>query len=59
MKEIRNIDDEIIKAKQKLRIKSKNFKKNFLKISKFITKEVCLIEDLQKNKKKNYTRGKI
>ncbi len=52
MKEIKDINVKIIKAKKKLRIKSKNFKENFLKISKFIKKEVCLIEDLKKNKKK-------
>ena len=40
-----NIEEKIIKEKKYLRNKSKNYKDNFLKIQKFIEKEVYNIED--------------
>ncbi|MDC0057602.1 DUF1479 domain-containing protein [Pelagibacteraceae bacterium] len=44
-----NIEEKIIKEKKYLRNKSKNYKDNFLKIQKFIEKEVLHIKELKKN----------
>ena len=44
-----NIEGKIIKEKKYLRNKSKNYKDNFLKIQKFIEKEILDIEELKKN----------
>ena len=44
-----NIEEKIIKEKKYLRNKSKNYKDNFLKIQKFIQKEVLHIKELKKN----------
>ena len=44
-----NIEEKIIKEKKYLRNKSKNYKDNFVKIQKFIEKEILDIEELKKN----------
>ena len=49
MIKLKNIDDKIIKAKIFLRNKSKNYKKNFLKIQEYIENEILKIEELKKN----------
>ena len=46
---LENIEDKIIKEKIILKQKSKNYKENFLKIEKFIEREVLNIESLKKN----------
>ena len=47
-----NIEKKIIKEKKYLRNKSKNYKDNFLKIQKFIEKEILDIEKPQRDKLK-------
>ena len=46
---LENIENKIIKEKIILKQKSKNYKENFLKIEKFIEREVLNIESLKKN----------
>ena len=49
MIKLNNIEDRIIKEKKILKNKSKNYKKNFLKIQKYIENEILKIEELKKN----------
>ena len=51
MIDLKNIEDIIIKEKNILRNKSKNFRENFSKIEKYILSEIIKIEDLKKNNK--------
>ena len=51
MIDLNNIDEIIIQEKNYLKSKSKNYKKNFLEIEKFITDEIANIEELNKNNK--------
>jgi hypothetical protein len=51
MIDLKNIEEIIIKEKNILRNKSKNFRENFSKIEKYILSEIIKIEDLKKNNK--------
>ena len=51
MIDLKNIEDIIIKEKNILRNKSKDFRENFSKIEKYILSEIIKIEDLKKNNK--------
>ena len=48
MIDLNNIEEIIIREKNNLKNKSKNYKENFLEIEKFITDEVINIEELNK-----------
>ena len=47
MIDLKNIEEIIIKEKNILRNKSKNFRENFSKIEKYILSEIIKIEDLK------------
>ena len=49
MIKLENIEEKIIKEKEFLRNKSKNYKENFLVIQNYIEKEILNIEELKKN----------
>ena len=51
MIDLNSINEIIIQEKKNLKSKSKNYKKNFLEIEKFITDEIANIEELNKNNK--------
>ena len=54
MIKLENIEEKIIKEKEFLRNKSKNYKENFLVIQNYIEKEILNIEELKKKKFKYY-----